>query len=126
MPYKIGVGLDVPLVDLDDIIPQPATVGLQYARRTFAASGVVVDELPFVEFEFSTLDSPTQYVALLTQFGLASATTADVTVYVQNENYVWTRYNGKAVKPLVGSDGARNNFFLRGFTILVKNLRTPS
>lgn len=124
--YRVALTHDQALEDLDDIAPQPATVGYQHTRRTYAASGAVIDELPFVEFNWTTIGTATQYQALLTQFGLSSATTAEVTVYVQNENYAWVLRNGTAVKPQIGSDGQRANSFLRGFTILVKNLRATA
>jgi hypothetical protein len=121
--YLLAQGHDVALEDLDPIVPQPATAGMQYGRRQEAASGDVIYEAPFVEFEFSTL-SVAAYQSLLTQFDLAApATTADVSVYIQDEDYNWIIRNGVAVKPQIGTDGERSRFHLRNFTILVKNLR---
>lgn len=122
MPYLVAAGHDEPLEDLDPIIGQCSTEGLQYERRQYAASGAVIDELPFVEFNFSTL-IVSRYQALLTQFGLLTAKTAPVSVYVQDENYDWILRNGTAVKPLIGTDGKRTNYFLRDFTILVHSLQ---
>lgn len=126
MPYKVALTHDQALEDLDNIVPQPATIGYQFARRSYAASGAVIDENPFVEFNWTTIGTAAQYAALLTQFGLSSALTSEVTVYVQNENYAWVLRNGVAVKPFIGSDGQRNRSFLRGFTILVKALEVTA
>jgi hypothetical protein len=54
---------------------------------------------------------------------LLTATTSDVSVYIQNENYSWVVRNGVAVKPEIGTDGERSRYHLRGFVILVKDLR---
>lgn len=129
MPYLIALGHDQALEDLNALIPQPATVGYQYGRRSYAASGAVIDELPHVEFEYSavigdsTADYATQYQALLAQCGLTTAKTALVTVYIQDENYDWVLKNGTIVKPQIGVDGQRDFVFLRNFTILVHSLR---
>lgn len=126
MPYLVATGFDEPLEDLDPIVPQPRTEGMQYTRRQYAASGIVVDELPFVELLWSMLDPAAEYQALLAQFGLTTANTAEVSVYVQDEYYNWILRNGIAVKPFIGSDGSRTNYFLRDFTILVKSLRAQA
>lgn len=120
--YLVDDAHDTALGSLSAIIPQPATIGLQYARRQYAASGIVIDELPFVELNWSMLDRGGEYQALLAQFGLTTATSAPVSIYVQDENYNWILRNGTAVKPFIGSDGSRTNYFLRDFTILVKSL----
>lgn len=124
--YLVATGWDEALEDLDPIEPQPRTIGLQYARRQYAASGVVIDELAYVELEWSMLETAAEYQTLLAQFGLDTATTSEVSIYLQNENYEWILRNGIAVKPQIGSDGARNQFFLRDFTILVKALRAQA
>lgn len=124
--YKAKTGHDVALLLLVDITPQPQTIGLQYTQRDYAADGTVHQQGPFVELNFSMIDDATEYQALLTQFGLTSATTASVTVYIQNENYTWARYNGTIVKPMIGNQGARDRFFLRNFTFVVKNLEASA
>jgi hypothetical protein len=124
--YLVATGHDVALGSLSAIVPQPRTIGLQHTRRQFAASGIVIDELSYVELLFSMLETVAQLQALLTQFGVLTATTADVSVYVQDENYDWQVYNGVAVKPLIGVDGHRQEYFLRDFTILVKSLQAQA
>lgn len=126
MPYLVLAGHDQPLEDLLPVDPQPRTEGLQYTRRQYAASGIVIDENPFVELLWSMLDPAAEYQALLAQFDLTTATTAPVSVYVQDEYYNWILRNGTAVKPFIGSDGKRDNYFLRDFTILIKNLQAQA
>lgn len=116
MAYLIATGHDVALGSLAALVPQPSTVGYRHGRRSHAASGIVVDELPFVEFDYSAIfsesgaDDATAYQALLTQCGLLTATTAEVTVYVQDENYDWIQRNGTIVKPQIGVDGQRSDY----------------
>lgn len=124
--YLVLAGHDNPLEDLLPINPQPATIGMEHTRRQFAASGIVIDELPFVSLNWSMLDRGAEYQALLAQFDLTTATTADVSVYVQDEYFNWVLRNGTAVKPFIGQDGSRTQFFLRDFTILIKSLRAQA
>lgn len=126
--YKVALGHDVALESLTDIDPQPHTPGLEYARRSYAVDGTVEDEYPHVNLEFRLPLTVTQLQALYTQFGVGSAKTAEVTVYVQDSGdaFSWQRLNGVAVQPLMGADGARDGFFVQGLVILVKRLQTPA
>ncbi len=103
----------MPLINLAPFVLEPATIGLQHTRRSYAASGRVIDELGFVELNFSVLpEDDADYRALLTQCGLLTATTALVTVQIQDENYNWVRRNGTIVKPSIGTDGQRSDFLV--------------
>lgn len=123
MQYLIAVGHDVVLGSLLPLDPQPRTVGYLHGRRSYAASGAIIDELDHVEYLYSAIESAAQYQSILGQFGLATANTALVTVTVQDERYAEVQRNGRAVLPLVGSEGGRENYFLRDFTVLVKDVR---
>lgn len=125
MSYLILAGHDQPLEDLLPVVGQCSSIGLQYTRRQFAASGIVVDELPFIELNFSTLNI-TRYQALLTQTGLLVATTGPVSVYIPDQNFNWILRNGTAVKPEIGTDGQRTNYWLKDFTFLVKSLQAQA
>jgi hypothetical protein len=120
--YKVAIGTDVALVDLDTLTPQPASEGIRVTRRTSGADGAVYDEGRYVELVWNVLQDATMYQALLTQFGLSAASFAAVTVYVRSEVYAWVRVNGIAVRPELGRDARWNNAFPRSITILVKNL----
>lgn len=122
MEYKIGTGANVPLVDLVTLDPQPRCEGLQYGRITHTAGGGQVLEAPHAILLWDMIESESDYAALLTQFGLNSATTAMVTVTLPNALYESTRYNGRAVRPVAGQTVRRNNFFVREVAILVRGL----
>ena len=122
MSYKIATGYDVALVSLADMVPQPRSTGIQYTRRTFGGDGSVYEEGPYIPLEFSMLESAAQYLALLTQFGLHDRLTNGVTVLIPNDFYAETRYSGLAVRPQIGQDGQRRDYFLRDFTLLIKTL----
>lgn len=114
---------NVALVDLLPIDPQPSTIGWEYTREQYAASGIVIQEAPFVRMNWSMLESTDQYQDLLDQIDLMTDITAPISVYLQDERYNWVLRNAVAVLPLIGSQGSRNNYFLRDFTILLKNLQ---
>lgn len=120
--YRIGTSHDMALENLTAITPQPRSEGVRPARRTYAASGAVVEENLYIELIWDVVGSPTAYQALLTQFGLDSANTAAVTIYVPGPGYTYARFNGTAVRPEVGRDIVRRNYFLRNLTILVRQL----
>ena len=117
--YKVKTGHNQALIDLVLVSPQPASEGLKFARTTYAASGGVYPEAPYIELVWAILPTPTLYAALLTQFGLSASTAfANVTVYIPNAVYTYTRYNGVAVRP----EARRRGFFLREITIVIKEL----
>lgn len=120
--YRVATGHGVALVSLVAVTPQPASPGPKATERSYGLNGAVYEQAPYIELVWSALDSPTEYASILSQFGLTSVLYANVTVYIPNGAYAYARYNAVAVKPKIGEDGARENFFLRGFTILLKNL----
>ena len=123
--YRVLEDHDIALNNLVVMNPQPKAQPVQSTRRTFAASGLVADEGFFVEFEWTMIETPTQYAAILgyfNMFGLPLTYTNEVTIYARNELLVYTRYNGLAVLPEVGRDGKWNDYFWRDVVVLVKNL----
>lgn len=125
--FLIAVGHDVAPEDMTPFDPQPSTIGLQYTRRQYAASGGVTDELPFIDLVFELFDDdPADYQAVLTLSGLLVARTALVSVQIEDENYDPVVRNGRAVKPFIGSDGQRSEMFLKGFVLLIKSLRAQA
>jgi hypothetical protein len=77
----------VPLEDLNPLTPQLHTWGLQVTQRDFAPSGAVADQGRFVEFLYNMVEDTDTYQDVLNQYGLLNQTTAQVTVYVQNQVY---------------------------------------
>lgn len=124
--YKVADGSDVALGSLSDVSPQPKSTGIQPTRRTYSADGSVYDEAKYVELQFSAIDSVTTYQSVLSQFGIQSALTNAVTVYVRDETFAWVRMNGTAVRPEPGRDVRWDNYFPRNVTILVKDLATAA
>ncbi len=116
--YKIAEGHNVALLSLTAIDPQPASPGVKATRRTFSADGALHDEALYIVLEWTFAEDATALDDLFDQFGLDSATTANVTIYCPNQVHVYTRYNGVAVRP----ESARQNYFIRDVQITVKNL----
>ena len=116
--FKIGIGWNLAEGSLAPFVPyQPLTPGLQYTRRSALAYGVK-DEGPFILFTWGQI-SESDFQALLTQAGLLSATEGPVTLWAQNDNYIWTRLNGTAVKPL---NEGRKGYWLNNVPLLVKGI----
>ena len=124
--YRVKDGWNEALEDLVVISPQPTSDGIKPTRRTYAANGAVYDEGLYVELQFNVLNNASAYQSLLNQFGIQSATTNEVTVYVRDETFAWVRMNGTAVRPEPGRDVRWSKFFPRDVTILVKDLVASS
>ena len=124
--YKVADGHDVVLGSLNDVSPQPTADGIKPTRRTHAADGSIYDEGKYVELQFTVMNDATAYQSLLSQFGIQSATTNDVTVYVRDETFAWVRMNGTAVRPEPGQDVQWRRYFPRNITILIKELSTAA
>lgn len=124
--YRVADNWDVALESLNDISPQPQSDGIKPTRRTYAANGAVYDEGLYVELQFNVLNNASAYQSLLNQFGIQSATTNEVTVYVRDATFAWVRMNGLAVRPEMGRDVRWNRFFPRDITILVRDLTAAS
>ena len=75
---------------------------------------------------WDVVENKTQYQSILTTFGLLSADSNDVTVYVRDENFDYVRTNGKAIKPLPGTGVEYKSYFIRDFTILIRDLEDVS
>ena len=123
--YRVADGHDVVLGSLTVLDPQPKSEGIRPTRRTFAADGTVYDEGRYVELEWTAVETDTQYRAILTFFGLNGLPLThsnDVTVYVRNELFTYSRMNGTAILPEVGRDVRWRRYFPRDVVILVKTL----
>lgn len=121
--YKVGLGWNVPLGSLTTIVPQPHCEGIKYARTTYTASGGVVREGPYVELVWAALGDASMYQSLLNQFGLQSATTSQVTVYIRDERWQDVRKNGVALLPVVGDSLHWRDLFPRDVVILIRDLQ---
>lgn len=124
--YRVGVGSNVVLGSLTVLAPQPRSIGLQYTRVTYSANGVAYFEAPYVELLWSAVASASEYVTILTAFGLNSSASTLVTVYIRNEQFSYVRMNGRATRPAIGRGAAWDNYFVRDVTITVRNLEASS
>jgi hypothetical protein len=123
MTYKIATGHDVALLSLVALIPQPRCAGLMFARRTYAADGSIFQEKAYQEWVFDVLNV-TDYQALCIACGIGTSgvLSAQVTIQGLDAFYNFTRFNAIVVRPNIGSDGQRSNFYLRNFTLLFRDL----
>lgn len=126
MIYKVGEGSNIALVSLTTIAPQPRSNGLEYSRSSFAASGAVIREAPFVRLIWDVIEDDTEYNALLALFGLDSATGAAVTVYVPGVRRTAQRFNGTAILPVAGDGMTHSQYFIRDVEILIRDLAVAS
>lgn len=116
--YKVAEGSGVALVSLVTVTPQPRSDGVKPTRRSYSADGTPHDEGLHVQLIWDFVESATDLDDILDQFGLDVATSADVTIYVPNQLHVYTRYNGKAIRPDIG----RRDYFLRDLNIIIRDL----
>lgn len=122
MAYLVATGHSVALVSLVAMVPQPTGGGVMPVQRNQSASGAVHEIGKWAELKWNVHNNPAMYLALLTQFGLHSALTSSVTVYIRNEFFAFARYNATAVRPQMGTDVEWNNSFPRDISIILKNL----
>lgn len=107
---------------LADINPQPKCEGIQVTRRTRNPDKTLTDEAPYVEFIFNMVPDVAAYQSILTQFGVISATTNDVTIKVRDQTFAAANKNGTAEQPQIGPDVRWNNYFPRNVKLLVRDL----
>ncbi len=124
--YRVADGHDVALVSLTVLDPQPRSEGIKPTRRTFGGDGTPYDESKYVELLYSMVGSVTEYQSILSDFGVQSAGSNEVTVYVRDETFAWTRQNGLAIRPEPGQDVRWTNYFPRDVVILVRDLADAS
>lgn len=102
--YKLATGHNNAEA-LAAVDPQPASPGLLYPTRRYAANGQVVDYgAAYTLWRYSVL-TPEQYASLLAAFGLKSDVTALVTVMTVADvaRTTWQTYNARIVRPEHGT-----------------------
>ncbi len=124
--YKVAEGSNVALVSMTDVAPMCRSEGLEYSRSSFAASGAIVREGAHIRLLFDVLESDTEFNSLLALFGLDSATSAAVTVYIPGPLRTFARYNGTAIRPATNDGMRHSEYFLRDVTILIRDLAVAS
>jgi len=124
--YRVADGFNVALGSLTVLSPQPRSSGIQYTRQSFAGDGTPINEGPYVLLIWDVVENKTQYQSILTTFGLLSADSNDVTVYIRDEEFDYVRKNGKAIKPFPGQGVDYKNYFIRDLVILIRDLEDVS
>lgn len=124
--YRVADGFNVATGSLTVLSPQPRSEGIKVARRTYGGDGTVYDEASYVELEWDVIETVADYQALLTTFGVNTALTNEVTVYVRDETFAFVRMNGIAVRPEIGREVRYRQYFPRDITILIKALVAAS
>ena len=125
MSYSSKVGADQAAIDLTDFDPQPRSNGVEYSTRDIAVDGSVSEQGKHVVLIWDDALTIAEYVAILTQLGLNSATSVINTVNVPNEFYSETRYNGLAIRPEKGPD-VQYQYFVKGVRIVIRDLEASA
>lgn len=122
--YKVALGFDVPDIDLVLIDPQPTSDGVQTTRRTHSANATIFGEGRYIELRWAVVEDESILDDILSVFGLDGAdTTSEVTIHVpQPPIMAYNYFNGIAVRPEIGPDLRRRDYFLRDLVVLVKFL----
>jgi hypothetical protein len=116
--YRVAENHNVVLGSLTVIDPPPDPgEGIKYLSIIRAAGGTLIKQGPYFEFEWTQLENA-DYVIITGLFGVDTADTANVTIYIRDETYqTWTRYNGIAQRPFPGDsvewDVRPNNVVIR-------------
>ena len=104
------------------LTPQPATEGLLVTRRVHGEAGTQEDEFLYTYHLYNVLGNMALYRAVLDQYGLLTAKSNEITVTAKSQRYGWQRYNAVAVRPRVGVDMVRSDYFPRAIRILLKEM----
>lgn len=120
--YRVADGHDVALGSLNVLDPQPASTGVQVTERVSALTGAIHEQGLYIELVWEMRQNTTDLQSILTSFGVLSADTNEVTIYVPGPTGTYTRYNGLAIRPETGQDMRHRRYFWHDITILVRNL----
>ena len=125
--YRVSTaGHNIALVSLTVLTPQPRSEGVKATRRDFVGDGSYIEQGLYAELIWDALEDGEAYRDVLTLFGLHANTSIPVTAYLRNEQYEWLRYNGRAIRPGVGNGVSWQDFFVRGVTIMIRDLEIAS
>lgn len=120
--YTVKTGHDQPEIDLVLMTPQPRSTGVQAARRSYAASGAVIEEGNYIILVWNVIGSIAAWNVLINQFGLGAALSAEVTIRVPNHQFGYTRWNGTAVRPQIGVDVQKTGYFIRNVRMVIRDM----
>lgn len=119
--YKVGLGWDVPEISLATVTPQCRGGHVKLTRRNYgdeSAQGEGLYSAPTWNVIKTLLD----VANILEQFDLVSNEYRKITWYTLSPEWVPARYNGIALKPLMGEDQNYSRFYTRDMTIYIHSL----
>lgn len=122
--YSAAPGWDVPSVDLVLLSPQPASTGVQVARRTYSANRTIYDQGRFTVWRWNMVESDEVLADILDYFDLSiTNTTRAVTIRApEAPGFAYNRFNGIAHAPRLGETVARKEYFIRDLEIYITDL----
>jgi hypothetical protein len=120
--YRVAWGHDAAFVDMDKIVPEPKATFVQPVVVTQGISGANHWQGWFLPLTWEMIEDQEQYVDLLVQFNLATNTEAEVTVYAQNYQGYWFKFNGTAHLPIPEEDLRRRDFFIKDVVINITDM----
>lgn len=123
MAYLHSPAYNVAFASLLPLVPQPRTdATVQPVLHSHAVSGTVHEQGAFIVLLYSMFEDAAQLQALYAQLTLTSALQAPGTWWLPDHAFTWRRYNGLVVRPEMGQDIKRDNYFIRDGSFLIKNL----
>lgn len=100
MTYKVALNHDN-ISGLTALTPQPAGRGILPSRVLYGLDRRAYDDGHYyINLEYTGTIIPVTYESLLTQFGLLTSRSAEITLAIPNETRTdWIAYNGYVEKP---------------------------
>lgn len=120
--YRIGIGHDLDLADMQKLVPQPHVSGIKITRRSHGHANKIKDDFLYTDLLFNILGGINGFRAVLDQLGLLDDIEVDITITLKNNSLEWGKYNAIAVRPQQGEDVEWSNFFPRNIVILIKEI----
>lgn len=124
--YRVADGHNVAYASMTVLVPQPSSVGIQFARQSFSLDGTPINEGLFAEIVWNVLGTKSQFQTILSNFGIFNATSNLVTVNIRDDVFDYVRMNGRAIQPLPENGVQWRRPFIRNFVILVRDLEPVS
>lgn len=122
MINKMSTGHNVATASLGTLDPIPHVDPVMPVDREYSISGKANDIGFYTCFHYDMVQDESEYLAILTAWGIATINQADVTIYCRNQRMVGTRYNGTALLPEMGQDAKYEGGFPKNIAIYVVDL----
>lgn len=120
--YRVAEGTGHTLGDLVVLVQQPSSDLIAPVERNYSASGANHNQGKYAVWHFDHFDGVTDYITVLSQFGLDDQYFNTVTIYTRDEWGTWRMYTGIAHLPEPKADIKQQNFYLRDIDIYITDL----